>query len=371
VLVSTDVIVKRELVVGVDQLKHSNARRRLLAALAAMGVGTVTGVRAQEAATGSAEATTPCVEVSYLGNLQNGLSNYAARADSADFAFLAPMTALGDGMTLFSEGLGGAARQSYGTFKGRASRREGGGLKVETLEIQAPFTAYEQDGQFYNIVGMAHEQNAPVGYVLMSGATSIGEIVFEKGVFDPNSAIVGLDTPTALLVSEAMLDGPDFKVALAVGGQFYSEIVPTPGSFRKFFDDVLLPAMDTARRRDAETPCVADAGQYDDLNCFLTSACCAVIGLRDSCWELETLRRFRDGWLSRSAEGRADIARYYREAPAVARRLAGSEGGRRELLALYWRYIVPSAVLTRIGANRAAHLLYRRMMLNLLGPVQA
>ena len=55
----------------------------------------------------------------------------------------------------------------------------------------------------------------------------------------------------------------------------------------------------------------------------------------------------------------------------MARRLAGSEGGRRELLALYWRYIVPSAVLTRIGANRAAHLLYRRMMLNLLGPVQA
>lgn len=183
--------------VGVDHLKYSNSRRRVVAALAAIGVGTVTGVRAQDATTAAADETAPCVEVSYLGNLQNGLSNYAARADNADFTFLAPMTALGEGMTLFSEGLGGAAKQSYGTFKGRASRREGGGLKVETLEVQAPFTAYEQDGQFYNIVGPAHEQNAPVGLVLLSGTTSIGEIVFQKGVFDPNSAIVGLDTPTA------------------------------------------------------------------------------------------------------------------------------------------------------------------------------
>lgn len=335
-----------------------------------MGVGTVTGVRAEDATTGTAEETAPCVEVSYLGNLKNGLSNYAARADNADFAFLAPMTALGDGMTLFSEALGGAARQSYGTFKGRASRREGGGLKVETLEIQAPFTAYEQDGQFFNIVGMAHEQNAPVGLMLMSGATSIGEIVFQKGVFDPNIPSIELDTPTMVLVSEAMLDGPDFKVALVVGGQFYSEIVPTPGSFRKFFDNVLLPAMDTAKRRDAETPCLAEAGQYDD-NCFLTSACCAVVGLRDSCWELEALRRFRDGWLSSFVAGRADIDRYYREAPAVARRLSGSDSGRRQLLSLYWRYIVPSAVLARIGANRPAYRLYRRMMVELLQPVPA
>jgi len=352
-------------------MKHSNSRRRLLAALAAMGMGTMTGARAEDTTSGTAEETAPCVEVSYLGNLQNGLSNYAARADNADFAFLAPMTALGDGMTLFSEGVGAVGKQSYGTFKGRASRREGGGLKVETLEIQTPFTAYEQDGQFFNIVGMAHEQNAPVGFVLMSGATSIGEVVFQKGVFDPNIPSIELDTPTMVLVSEAMLDGPDFKVVLVVGGQFYSEIVPTPGSFRKFFDNVLLPAMDTAKRRDAEAPCIAQTGQYDDLNCFLTSACCAVVGLRDKCWELETLRRFRDGWLSSVAAGRADIVRYYREAPTVARRLSGSDSGRRRLLSLYWRYIVPSAALARIGANRPAYWLYRRMMVELLQPVPA
>ncbi|MEO1045777.1 MAG: CFI-box-CTERM domain-containing protein [Pseudomonadota bacterium] len=93
--------------------------------------------------------------------------------------------------------------------------------------------------------------------------------------------------------------------------------------------------------------------------CFLTTAACDVIGLADDCWELESLRRFRDGWLARQPHGRDAIATYYREAPAVAARLRTQP---RKLLKLYWTRILPSAIAARFGFNGFAERLYTRMM---------
>src|SRR5690606_2326709 len=110
----------------------------------------------------------------------------------------------------------------------------------------------------------------------------------------------------------------------------------------------LLAAMDEARRQDAEAPCTyVNPEEYLEgiENCFLTSACCTVLGLGDDCWELATLRRFRDGYMQGFAQGRADVARYYAEAPAIAQALVSSAAGRRRLLRLYWRTIVPAVLL--------------------------
>jgi hypothetical protein len=93
--------------------------------------------------------------------------------------------------------------------------------------------------------------------------------------------------------------------------------------------------------------------------CFLTTATCEEVGLADDCWELATLRRFRDGWLARQPGGAEDIAAYYREAPAIAARLKGDT---RALLKLYWTRIVPSALAAELGANRLVRRIYARMM---------
>jgi len=352
-----------------------------MAALAAVGVGSLAGLRgarAQEptepgtdgAAVAPEVRIVPCVETSYAGNILNGQPNYIARADTAEFKVFAPMDARGDSIVLFSDEIGGAAKTSMAAFQGTVVRNPDGRLLVDTLQLQWPFTAHDDNGTLYNVIGLAHEQDVPVGVVIMAGQVNMGELVFEKGVFDPNNPVVGFDAGTTLMVGESMRSDLEFKVLLTIGGTVYSEIAPAPGAFSAFLDGPLLKAMDEAKRKDAEAACTYAVGDgYED--CFLTSACCSVIGLRDKCWELQTLRRFRDGWLSSFAVGRADIERYYREAPAVAQRLGRSAGGRRELLSLYWRYIVPSAVLARLGANRMAHALYRRMMLRLLGPARA
>ena len=96
-------------------------------------------------------------------------------------------------------------------------------------------------------------------------------------------------------------------------------------------------------------------------SCFLTTACCEVVGLADDCFELATLRRFRDEVMMESADGRADVARYYAEAPVIVAAIH-RRGERRVLLGLYFTHILPSALAAQIGLKRTARRLYTNMM---------
>lgn len=54
-----------------------------------------------------------------------------------------------------------------------------------------------------------------------------------------------------------------------------------------------------------------------DGNCFLTTACTSAEGLPDDCYELQTLRRFRDTRLLQTEAGRSLVKRYYQIAPGI------------------------------------------------------
>ena len=95
--------------------------------------------------------------------------------------------------------------------------------------------------------------------------------------------------------------------------------------------------------------------------CFLTTACCEVLGLSDDCFELRTLRRYRDRVLIAMPGGHAALAAYYLVAPSILERLPQQERAAR-LLSVYMRFILPSAVAARLGLNRLAYSLYARMM---------
>ena len=95
--------------------------------------------------------------------------------------------------------------------------------------------------------------------------------------------------------------------------------------------------------------------------CFLTTACCEVLGLPDDCFELRTLRRYRDESLAAMPGGNAAIAAYYLLAPSILDRLSRQDRVTR-LLSVYARFILPSAVAARLGLNTLAYRLYARMM---------
>ena len=54
-----------------------------------------------------------------------------------------------------------------------------------------------------------------------------------------------------------------------------------------------------------------------DLMCFLTTACVYHYGLPDNCYELQTLRRYRDSYLMKAEDGRELVNSYYQLAPKI------------------------------------------------------
>jgi hypothetical protein len=123
-----------------------------------------------------------------------------------------------------------------------------------------------------------------------------------------------------------------------------------------------------AERRDA----LAEEQENDECTspegCFITTACCDVLGLDDDCFELRTLRRYRDDVLAKQPGGAALIARYYALAPGILARLRTvSDDPARDLLSVYARFVLPAALAARLGLSALAYRLYVRMLNELAG----
>ena len=99
--------------------------------------------------------------------------------------------------------------------------------------------------------------------------------------------------------------------------------------------------------------------------CFLTTACVGHAGLADNCFELEALRRFRDEVLALQPGGQADIALYYATAPRIVERMAAASDAARQFARLYALYILPCALMAKLGLSGLTRRLYTRMMQDL------
>jgi len=128
----------------------------------------------------------------------------------------------------------------------------------------------------------------------------------------------------------------------------------------------LRPALAWAsERKEALAALAAEQKCEPPEGCFITTACCETLGLPDDCFELRTLRRYRDEVLAKRPAGVEQIAGYYRLAPLILARLPQEARGRR-LRSLYARYILPAALAAKCGLNALAYGLYVRMLDELL-----
>lgn len=166
-------------------------------------------------------------------------------------------------------------------------------------------------------------------------------------------------------------DGEEVRVvnALSDGNDLTVDAIYPDGSVESYNIDSFgfSNALDLEQKLHEDAIALEDAGKCAypiGVPCFLTTATCGVIGLPDDCFELRALRRFRDRHMSRTAEGRAEIAAYYAQAPAIAARLT-AEPGARTLRRLYRTAILPCALLATLGCDRITHRMYRRMMTSL------
>jgi hypothetical protein len=119
-----------------------------------------------------------------------------------------------------------------------------------------------------------------------------------------------------------------------------------------------------SERKDALAAMHEDGKCTPPEGCFITTACCEVLGLDDDCFELRTLRRYRDAVLAKTPHGSADIAAYYEMAPLILARLP-QEARRLRLCTVYARFILPAALAAALGLNVLAYRLYTRMLAEL------
>jgi len=82
------------------------------------------------------------------------------------------------------------------------------------------------------------------------------------------------------------------------------------------------------------------SGGFKKRLCFLTTAVCESLSKSDNCYELMTLRKYRDGYLMQTKDGRALVEEYYDIAPALVM-IMNMEQDQRVYNHLYKDYIMP------------------------------
>lgn len=106
--------------------------------------------------------------------------------------------------------------------------------------------------------------------------------------------------------------------------------------------------------------CPRYKGRDSSGGCFLTSACTEARGLPDDCYELTTLRAFRDGYMKSFPQGQADICHYYHTAPAIVAKVRTLPNAKEVFDRIYEELVLPCVGLIEKGNNEEAYTQYRR-----------
>ncbi len=103
----------------------------------------------------------------------------------------------------------------------------------------------------------------------------------------------------------------------------------------------------------------------DPGGCYLTSACVYARGLADDCYELETLRQYRDTWLQSTTEGKALIKQYYEIAPKIVSAINKTPNSRAIYDGIYEKMVLPCVQFIEEQKYQEALELYRAMTIQL------
>lgn len=105
--------------------------------------------------------------------------------------------------------------------------------------------------------------------------------------------------------------------------------------------------------------------QSSGSSCFLTSACVFAKGLPDDCYELQTLRNYRDNWLSKAEGGLAAISHYYIVAPKIVAAIDRLAERNEIYEMIYTMMVKPCIEFIEQEKYQEAFDLYRKMTLQL------
>lgn len=103
----------------------------------------------------------------------------------------------------------------------------------------------------------------------------------------------------------------------------------------------------------------------DDENCFITTACVRHFKLQDNCYQLSTLRKFRDTYLKNCDDGNVLIKQYYSVAPQLVTHL-NQHPNKNKLFKNIFQQINFACALIEEKRNEEAKKLYVNIVSQLL-----
>ncbi len=96
--------------------------------------------------------------------------------------------------------------------------------------------------------------------------------------------------------------------------------------------------------------------------CFITTAVCKYFNKPDDCYELTTLRKFRDTWLALQPDGKELVEAYYAIAPGIVNAIDSASEKDNIYMHIWNDYIEPCIKLIELGANDTCKKLYIDMV---------
>lgn len=112
-------------------------------------------------------------------------------------------------------------------------------------------------------------------------------------------------------------DDSNGEIMLNIDGNYIRTGASKDGAIVYIIDGNYIRYGDYSDRRIAYNMTESSLGS----GCFITTACIESRGLPVDCYELETLRKFRDNWVSKHENGPAEIGIYYEIAPKIVEKL--------------------------------------------------
>ncbi|MBK6338765.1 MAG: hypothetical protein IPF63_03975 [Bacteroidetes bacterium] len=100
-----------------------------------------------------------------------------------------------------------------------------------------------------------------------------------------------------------------------------------------------------------------------ESGCFLTTACVGALGKKDDCYELQTLRAFRDTILKKNNKGLNLINEYYKIAPKIVNQINSSSENKVEYKNIYNKMILPTIDAIENKENQKAIDIYSEYFL--------
>ena len=100
-------------------------------------------------------------------------------------------------------------------------------------------------------------------------------------------------------------------------------------------------------------------------DCFLTTACVVAKNLPDDCYELKTLRAFRDSYIKGLANGEEIIKEYYDIAPKIIDAIEKEPNADCIFKKLFEELVQPCVHYIEQRQNEKAHALYEKTVLKL------